>query len=153
EVRGTTLEENFLVAMRDRVSRRFEFYCAPIDLWTDVLVTPFADGVAVFYKDISVAKLARQTRDAATTRLQQTFDATPDSIVCLDYDWNFTFANWRAVDMFASGYLIGENFWHCLHPSMQPPFNSNYRKAMEQRIATEFEAHQPAPVNLRLNIQ
>ncbi len=153
ESRGTLVEENFLAAMRDRVSRQFEFYCAPIGVWMDVLVTPFADGVAAFYKDISGSKLATQTRDAAAMRLQQTFDATPDSIVCLDRYWNFTFANWRAVDMLASGPLVGDNFWHCLHHSLQEPFSSNYRKAMEQRIPTEFEAYYPEPVKLWLNIQ
>lgn len=153
ESRGTIVEENFLAVMRDRVSRQFEFYCAPIDLWMDVLVIPFADGVTVFYKDISVAKLARDTRDAATKRLQQMFDAMPDSIVCLDRAWNFTFANWRAVDMFASGPLAGENFWHCLHHGVLEPFRTNYRKAMEQRIPTEFEAYYPEPVNLWLNIR
>jgi PAS domain S-box-containing protein len=150
---GTLVEENFLAAMRDRVSRQFEFYCAPIGIWMDVLVIPFAEGVAAFYKDISTSKLARDTRDAATKRLQQTFDATPDSIVCLDRDWNFTFANWRAVDMLASGPLAGENFWQCLHHSLQEPFRSNFRKAMEQRVPTEFEAFYPEPVNLWLNIQ
>ncbi|MDW5264837.1 MULTISPECIES: PAS domain-containing sensor histidine kinase [Acidobacteriaceae] len=153
ESRGTILEENFLAAMHNRVSRQFEFYCAPVGLWMDILVTPLADGLAVFYKDISAAKLARETRDIATRRLQQTFDAMPDSIACLDRDWNFTFANWRAVDMLASGPLAGDNLWQCLHHSRQEPFSSNYRKAMEQRVPTEFEAYYPAPVDLWLNIQ
>jgi PAS domain S-box-containing protein len=151
--RGTIIEENFMAVMGDRVSRQFEFYCAPIDVWMDILVTPFADGLAVFYKDISAARLDRENRDAATQRLQQMFDAMPDSIVCLDRDWNFSFANWRAVEMFASGPLGGENFWHSLHHGLAEPFQSNYRKAMEQRIPTAFEAYYPEPVNLWLNIQ
>ncbi len=153
ESRGTILEENLLAAMRNRAPRQFEYFCTAVGLWMNVLVTPLADGLAAFYKDISPAKLARETRDAATRRLQQTFDAMPDSIVCLDRDWNISFANWRAVDMLSSGPLIGENFWHCLHHTLQEPFGSNYRKAMELRTPTEFEAYYPEPVNLWLNIQ
>jgi PAS domain S-box-containing protein len=152
-VRGTILEENLLAAMRNRAPRQFEFFCTAVGLWMNILVTPFADGVAAFYKDISSAKLATETRDIATRRLQQTFDATPDSIVCLDRNWNFTFANWRAVDMLAAGPLIGDNFWECLDHNLQEPFNSNYRKAMELRVPVEFDAFSPAPVNLWLNIQ
>jgi Signal transduction histidine kinase len=145
--RGTIVEENFLATMRDRVPRQFEFYCAPIDVWMDILVTPFADGVAAFYKDISASKLNGQTRDTATKRLQQTFDATPDSIVCLDRDWNFTFANWRAVDLLGSGPLVGDNLWRLFPHNALEPFNSNYRKTMESRIPTEFEAFYPEPLN------
>ena len=113
----------------------------------DVLVTPCEDGIAVFYKDISAAKLVEQNRDIATKRLQQAFDATPDAILCLDKNWNFTFANWRAVDMLASGPLIGENLWHVFPHNALEPFNSNYRKTMEQRVPTEFEAFYPEPLN------
>jgi PAS domain S-box-containing protein len=152
-MRGTILEENLLAAMRDRAPRQFEFFCTSVGIWANILVTPFADGLAVFYKDISSAKLATQTRDAVTKRLQQMFDAMPDSILCLDHNWNISFANWRAVDMLASGPLTGENFWQCLHHTLQEPFGSNYRNAMEQRTPTEFEAFYPEPVNRWLNIQ
>ncbi|HUZ96361.1 MAG TPA: PAS domain-containing protein [Edaphobacter sp.] len=151
--RGTILEENLLAAMRSRNARQFEFFCTSVNLWMNVLVTPFADGLAAFYKDISSARLAAQTRNVAAKRLQQTFDAMPDSIVCLDRDWSISFANWRAVDMLASGPLTGENFWQCLHHTLQEPFGSNYRNAMEQRTPTELEAYLPEPVNLWLNIQ
>ncbi|MEO6815551.1 MAG: PAS domain-containing protein, partial [Edaphobacter sp.] len=147
ESRGTIVEENYLATMRDRTARQFEFYCAPIAVWMDILVTPFADGVAAFYKDISPSKLSSQARDAATKRLQQTFDATPDSIVCVDRDWNFTFANWRAVDLLGSGPLVGDNLWRLFPHNALEPFHSNYRTTMEQRIPTEFEAFYPEPLN------
>jgi PAS domain S-box-containing protein len=147
ESRGTIVEDHFLATMRDRTPRQFEFYCAPINVWMDILVTPFADGVAAFYKDISASKQSSQTRDTATKRLQQTFDATPDSIVCLDRDWNFTFANWRAVDLLGSGPLVGDNLWSLFPHNALEPFNSNYRTTMEQRIPTEFEAFYPEPLN------
>lgn len=150
---GTALEELLLAAMRERTPRRLEFFSPETRLWMDVLITPFGDGLAAFYKDISSAKLAGQTRDAATKRLQETFDAMPDSILCLDRDWSISFANWRAIDMLASGPMIGENFWQCLGGNLEEPFSSNYRKTMELRTPVHFEAFYPAPVDLWLNVQ
>ena len=147
EMRGTLVEENFLAVMHERTPRRFEVFHKTLDIWLDVHVTPCEDGLAVIYKDISATKLAEQTRDAATHRLQQAFDATPDAVLCLDKNWDFTFANWRAIDMLASGPLIGENLWRIFPHNALEPFNSNYRKTMEQRIPTEFEAFYPEPLN------
>ncbi len=147
EMRGTLVEENFLTTMRERFPRRFEFFHKTLKIWMDVLVTPCKDGIAVFYKDISAAKMVEQTRDIAARRLQQAFDATPEAILCVDKNWTFTFANWRAVDMLASGPLIGENVWHLFPHVTLEPFNSSYRMTMEQRIPTEFEAFYPEPLH------
>jgi PAS domain S-box-containing protein len=147
QMRGTVVEENFLTTMRERFPREFEFFHKPLGIWMKVLVTPCDDGIAVFYKDISSTKLVEQTRDIASRRLQQAFDATPEAILCLDRNWNFTFANWRAVDMLSSGPLIGENLWNLFPHNTSEPFHSNYRKTMEQRVPTEFEAFYPEPLN------
>lgn len=147
EMRGTLVEENFLAVMRERIPREFDFFHKTLGIWMKVLVTPCEEGIAVFYRDISSSKLVEQTRDLANKRLQQVFDATPDAILCLDRNWNFTFANWRAVDMFASGPLLGENLWHLFPPAATEPFNSNFRKVMEQRLPIEFEAFYPEPFN------
>jgi PAS domain S-box-containing protein len=147
EMRETLLEENLRAAMLERAPRQFEFFCATAGLWMDILVTPFADGLAVFYKDISEARQARHTRDAAAKRLQQTFDAMPDSILCLDRDWNVTLANWRAVEMLSCGPLAGENIWQLFPHIEQEPFRSNYRMTMERRVPTEFEAFYPEPLH------
>lgn len=146
-MRGTVVEENFAAVMRERTPRQFEFFHTALGIWMDILVTPCEDGIAVFYKDITAAKLAEQNRDAATHRLQQAFDAIPDAVLCLDHNWKFTFANWRAVDMLASGPLIGENLWQLFPHNAHEPFNSNYHKTMERRIPTEFEAFYPEPFN------
>ena len=147
EICGTILEENLRAAMLERAPRQFEFFCDTVGLWMDIMVTPFADGLAAFYRDVSAARLARHARDAETRRLQQAFDATPDAVICLDKDWNFTFANWRAVDLLASGPLVGDNLWHLFPHNTLEPFHSSYRKTMEQRIPTEFEAFYPEPLN------
>src|SRR6185312_6736939 len=48
--RGTLVEENLLAVMRERVTRRFEYFSPPANAWLDILLKPFADGVAFFYK-------------------------------------------------------------------------------------------------------
>jgi len=146
-MRGTVVEENFVAVMHERTPRQFQLFHFVLNIWMDVLATPCEDGIAVFYKDITAEKVAEQNRDAAIHRLQQAFDATPDAVLCLDRKWNFTFANWRAVDMLASGPLVGENLWQLFPHNAAEPFNSSYRKTMEERIPTDFEAFYPEPLN------
>lgn len=147
-MRGTVVEENFVAVMRERKPRRFQLFHFVLNIWMDVLATPCEDGIAVFYKDITAEKLAEQNRDTAIHRLQQAFDATPDAVLCLDRNWNFTFANWRAIDMLGSGPLVGENLWQMFPHNSLEPFNSSYRKTMEQRVPTELEAFYPEPFNI-----
>ena len=147
EMRGTAVEEDFRTVMRDRTPRQFSLFHKTLHIWMDVLIAPCGEGIAVFYRDTTSAKLAEQKRDAAILRLQQAFDATPDAVVCLDRNWNFTFANWHAIDLLAAGPLLGENLWQIFPNNALEPFNSNYRKTMEERVPTEFEAFYPEPLN------
>ena len=141
DLRGTPLEQNFVATMHDRQRRRFEQLYPRLDLWVDVQVFPHADGIAVFYKDVGVTKHAELARDLSTRQLQQVYDATPDAILIVDKDWIFTFANGHAVEICASGPLVGENLWQLLPGNLEEPYCSNYHRTMEQRVPVEFEAY------------
>ncbi len=148
DLHGTALEAELLAAMHRREAHRFEFFYPRFDLWVDVQLFPQAEGLAVFYKDITSAKHAEQTRDAASTQLEQVYAATPDAILILDSDWNFTFANQNAIDLLHSGPLVGKNLWRLFPGNREEPYNSSYRRTMDERIPIEFEAFYPEPLRL-----
>ena len=81
-------------------------------------------------------------------KLEQVFEALKDSIVCIDRHWNCTFANSAALTILKTDTLIGENLWTRFPSNNEEPFASNYRKAMEQRVPTEFEAYYPQPLEI-----
>ncbi len=128
---GTALEQHFRATMRTRQAHRFEFFYPRFDLWVDIQLFPHEDGLAAFYKDITAAKHAEQTRDLNALQLQQVYAATPDSIIILDRDWNFVFANQHALDLLNSGPLVGHNVWQLFPGNLEEPYNSNYRRTME----------------------
>jgi PAS domain S-box-containing protein len=148
ETVGTDLERTYRAVMQTRVSRRIEHFYAPFDVWVDVEILPTEEGVALYYRDVTDRKRAEVLRDSAVRQLQQIFDASPDSIVCIDRGWNCTFANRAALDILKTGTLIGENLWERFPSNQQEPFRSNYLAAMERRVPTEFEAYYPEPLDI-----
>lgn len=129
-----------------RAPAHLEYFYEPFDHWIDIHVLPVEDGVALYYRDITDRKQAEQLRDASVSQLQQVLEATPDGILILDAQWNFTFANQQAIHTLNSGPLVGKNLWKTFPHNSLEPFYSCYRKTMEERIPTEFEAYYPEPL-------
>ncbi|MBW4028809.1 MAG: PAS domain S-box protein [Acidobacteria bacterium] len=79
---------------------------------------------------------------------EQVFEASTDSIVCIDPNWSCSFANRAAHALLKSDNLIGKNLWTDFPGNQNEPFASNYRKTMHQRVTTEFEAYYAAPLDI-----
>ena len=153
EVRGTLLEKRLQTAFRDRTSQSLEHFYPPFDLWVDVRIVPHGEGLVLFYRDITSAKHAEQARDENARELHQVYAATPDSILIINRDWNFTFANQNAIELLEAGALVGRNLWQLFPGNLEEPFRSNYRRAMEERIPTAFEAFYPKPLDRWFRVQ
>jgi PAS domain S-box-containing protein len=145
---GTELERVYHDVMHTRVSQQIEYFYEPLDMWVDIHILPTDDGISLYYRDITDRKNAEGLRDQAVSQLQQIFDSDADSIVCIDRNWNCTFANRAARSIFKTNKLVGENLWDRFPSNRQEPFRSNYIAAMEQRIPTEFEAYYPEPLDI-----
>src|SRR5258708_25139062 len=133
--------------MHTRISQQVEYFYEPSDIWVDIHILPTDDGISLYYRDITARKRAEARRDQAVRQLQQIFDSDADSIVCIDRNWNCTFANRAALSILKTHNLIGENLWERFPSNRQEPFRSNYLAAMERRIPTEFEAYYPEPLD------
>ena len=144
----TELEYHARRAMAAPVSEQFEYYYAPFDIWVDIHVFQYEGGIAFYYRDITDRKRAEEASEAAARKLQLVFESAPDSIVCIDRDWNCTFANLAARVILQSDSLVGANLWTAYPINQKDPFASNYRTTMERGIPTEFEAFYPAPLNV-----
>jgi len=148
ETVGTALERTYRNVMENRIPQHVEHYYAPFDVWVDVHILPIDEGVALYYRDVTDRKQAETLRDSAVRQLQQIFDASPDSIVCINRSWICTFANRAALNILKTDTLIGENLWERFPSNQKEPFRSHYRTTMDRRIATEFEAYYPEPLDI-----
>ena len=148
ETIGTELEDAYRTVMESGVARQVEYFYPPFDLWVEIHLLPTDEGIALYYRDITARKRAEAERDIAIGQVRQVLDSSPDSIICIDPDWRCSFANRAALEILQADTLVGENLWERFPSNCEEPFRSNYLKTMEERIATDFEAYYPEPLNI-----
>jgi PAS domain S-box-containing protein len=139
--------------METRVSAYTEHYHAPFDVHLDVHVIAIPEGVALHYRDVSDRKRAEAERDATTSRLNQVLEVTSDGIVSLDRNWRYSFVNQRAAELLGRDDLQGKTVWEEFPYLVDSEFSRNMRRSMEERVATEFEAWYPEPLENWLSLQ
>jgi PAS domain S-box-containing protein len=145
---GSSLEQAFREVMQTGIPQRLEYFFKPFRLWVEAHIFPSQEGLAVHYRDITDRKQAEAHHDTSIRRHQQILDAAPDSIICIDRNWNCTFANRAALSILKADTLVGENLWQRFPLNQQEPFRSNYLRTMEQRIPTDFDAYYPHPLDI-----
>jgi PAS domain S-box-containing protein len=148
ETVGTALDRTYREVMATGQPAQIEYFYPPFHVWIDVHVFPTEEGIALYYRDITDRKTAEAARDTANSKFSQVLEAAPDSIVCIDRNWNCSFANRAAHIILKTDHLIGTNLWTAFPLNQTEPFASNYRATMERSIPTEFEAHYPEPLNI-----
>jgi len=88
-------------------------------------------------------------RNQARAELQETvrkmtdiLEKTSDGFFAVDRDWKFTFANPQAEKLLGRRRedLIGKDFWLEFPQFTRDAFEKNYRRAMSEQTAVEFEA-------------
>jgi PAS domain S-box-containing protein len=133
----------------------FEYYSERIDGWLNVSIYPTDEGIALFYHDVTDRKGAEFLRDTSTRQLRQVLETTTDAVASVDRYWNISFLNRRAKELLSvKGELLGKNLWQEFPFAAQlEEINLNFRRAMEEGIASDFEAFYPDPLNLWLSIQ
>ena len=88
-------------------------------------------------------------RNQARAELQETvrkmtdiLEKTSDGFFAVDRDWRFTFVNRQAEKLLERRRedLIGKDFWMEFPEFTRDAFEKNYRRAMSEQVAVEFEA-------------
>ncbi len=152
---GTDLERIYRGVMETGQKATVEYYSERIDGWFNVSIYPIDDGIALFYHDITDRKGAEFLRDTSIRQLRQVLETTTDSVISIDRDWKISFLNRRAKQMLSSiGELLGKNIWEEFPiAARNEEINRNLHQAMNDGIASDFEAFYPDPLNLWLSIQ
>lgn len=129
---GTTFEKAYRRAMDERVSGRFEeFYPEPLNVWVEVRVEPAAEGIVVFFQDVSERRARREEREqllaaerlsrrkadharaaAERAKEQLAYQATHDSLTGLVNRGEFARVGQAAIDeIHAAGRAGGTSEW------------------------------------------
>jgi PAS domain S-box-containing protein len=108
EAIGSQSQQQYERAVRAGVPMSFEDYFAPRDMWYEVRATPDADGLSVFFHDVSDRKRAEHQRELANGRLTLLAEATSMMAATLDADVGLerlaallvpTFADWVVISV------------------------------------------------------
>jgi two-component system cell cycle sensor histidine kinase/response regulator CckA len=85
---------------------------------------------------------ARTELQESVRRMTDVLEKTSDGFFAVDRDWNFTFVNRQAERLLERRRedLIGKNVWMELPQFKRDAFEQNYRRAMSEQVAVEFEA-------------
>jgi PAS domain S-box-containing protein len=131
------------------------------ELWIRIIGAPVRDrsgnitGALVVFSDIDERKRLEAARDAMSERLQQVLDVTTDAVVSLDWNWRMTYLNRRAQEILAPrGDVLGTILWESFPATVYEgsPYMENYYRAMNERVAGQFEAYYPEPLNIWLHV-
>src|SRR6202040_2318608 len=75
-------------------------------------------------------------------KMTDILDKTSDGFFAVDRDWKFTFVNPQAEKLLERrrADLIGKDVWMEFPQFKRDVFEKNYRRAMSEQVAVEFEA-------------
>lgn len=84
---------------------------------------------------------ARSELLKSVKRTEDILEKTSDGFLALDCDWNLTYCNTRAEKIFKKKReeVIGRNLWETYPQFIGSAFEENFRQAMEEQVAREFE--------------
>ena len=85
---------------------------------------------------------ARAELQDAVRKMTDILDKTSDGFFAVDRDWKFTFVNPQAEKLLERSRddLMGKDVWMEFPQFKRDVFEKNYRRAMSEQVAVEFEA-------------
>jgi PAS domain S-box-containing protein len=75
DAKGSTFEQHYAEAMNERHPVEFTDYYAGLDIWAYIRVFPMADGIAIFFQDVTDQRRAENQREQTERRLRQALEA------------------------------------------------------------------------------
>jgi len=109
EAAGTIWERTYRRVMDTQEAATAEEYYEPLDTWFEASVFPFAGGISVFFRDVSVRKRAERAVRESETRLATIVETVPVGLaITRARDGEILFANQRLHAMLSpSRPLVG----------------------------------------------
>lgn len=84
--RGSRFHREFVRALEDGRSRHFEALLAALDVWAEVSVYPSAQGLAIYFQDITGRKNAQDALRASEERYRLLFQESLDAVIQLEHE-------------------------------------------------------------------
>ena len=98
EAVGTTFQQQYEKAMRQRVTVEFETFYPPLDVWVEVRAVPTEGGLTVHARDITEKKERERKIERQNARLETIIENAPVVLFALDEEGVFTLSEGRGLE-------------------------------------------------------
>lgn len=120
ETTGTIFDREFHRAMIENSTGTFEDFYAPLGKWFEVHAYPSEKGLAIYFRDITARKRAKQARLEADARIRQLaslLDKATDAIIVCGIDHRIQFWNQGAQRLYGwtSEEVVGKSIAEVSH--------------------------------------
>lgn len=100
-----------------------DFYPEPLNLWYECHCYPSAEGMSLFFRDITERKKAEEAIVRAKQQWEQTFDSVPDLIAIMDTNFQIVRVNRAMAERMGRtpAECVGLTCYEHVHGVSQPP--------------------------------
>ena len=96
---GTVFEREYRRAVEENRAVSFEEHYPPLDMWVEVKAYPTANGLAVYFRDVSERRRTQEALEASESRFRQLADSNVLGIITWDNQGNICEANDTFLEM------------------------------------------------------
>jgi PAS domain S-box-containing protein len=90
---GTSIEENYRRAVKERVPVEFQTFYSPLNAWFDVRAYPSPEGLSVYFHDITERMRAEEALRQQHEWLRVTLSSIGDAVIATDTEGRVTYLN------------------------------------------------------------
>jgi PAS domain S-box-containing protein len=137
--KGTIFEEKYRQAFETQQPLKFEAIMTSNKRWGEVRVYPRPEGIAIFSSDIHERKQLESRLEQALQEKEDVLNSITDSVIVMDHDWNFIYANDNALQFHAKS-LIGRNYWDVFPKNQDSIYVRHYQQVMDTGQPVRFVA-------------
>jgi len=114
---GSTFDRQYRRALAGGVAVTFEEFYPPLGAWLEVRAYPSADGLSVFFQDVSERRRGEEALRASEERYRLLLESTGEGVYGIDTQGLFTFVNRAAARMlgFTPEGMVGQNGHALIH--------------------------------------
>ncbi len=145
EAIGSNFYKNYHRASAEGVTLNFEEFYPPFDVWFEVNVYPFEDGISVYFKDITSRKSAEVQLKKQEEFLRSIYTGTPMGIFVVDVTKELEFrlvgCNPAAEKVvgFTNDEICGKTPPEIFGPVLGGAIIQNYRNCLAKETAISYE--------------
>lgn len=118
EAAGTIVEQKYHQAIAQQIPVSFETYCTVWDKWLEMRAYPCAEGLSVFWRDITERKQADKALQESEQRFRATFDQAAVGIAHINLAGEFLRINQKFCNLlgYTQEEMLTQTFQNITHP-------------------------------------